>query len=138
VSDQFVRQTFRVELSGPFFERDPAKTVRGNIRDMLDEVAKLGEAQVRTLIEGHRGSMPYSKGWTAAHVRGRTRSLSGRRWQLSAVISADTSGMSKHDAIRTKAAASTIEARWHPFRSTKNDIARSRAILGANLTKGIE
>jgi hypothetical protein len=36
------------------------------------------------------------------------------------------------------AAASSIEGRWHPYRTTKNRLARSRAVNMAELTKGLE
>lgn len=131
-----VTPEFKVALSGPFFTRDPGKTVRGNILDMMDALAYLTEGELRGLIASK--PMPRSTGWTAAHVVGRTRNLAGKRWQVTAVISTSTVGMDKHDAIRTKAAAAGMEKRYHPYRQVKNYISRSRAVLGANLVKGLE
>jgi hypothetical protein len=128
----------RVDFTGPFFTKDPAKTVRENIGEMMDRLAAEGERDVKQQIEGRSGSMPYYTGWTRDTVRGRTESLSGKSWAVSAVISTDTSGMNARDAIRTKAAAAGIEARWHPFRRTTSAIRRSKAVLAANLTKGLE
>lgn len=128
---------FQITLEGDFFTRDPSKTFGGNVRDMMDAIAAEAGKSVRAQIVSRAGSMPSYTGWTAATVRGRTRSLTGKRWLVSAVISADTSGMSRKDAIRTKAAGASIEARWHPFRKTASAIRRSRAVLSANLTKGL-
>jgi hypothetical protein len=43
--------------------------------------------------------------------------------------------MDRADAIRTKAAAASIERRWHPFRRVA---AAGRRAAKANLTKGLE
>ena len=76
--------------------------------------------------------------WTADSIVGRTESNSGKRWGTWAVVSANTAGMSKADAIRTKAAAATIERRWHPFRQVKSAVYRARPLIRANLTEGLE
>lgn len=127
-----------IDFDGPFFERDPGKTVRGNIRDMMDALASEGEGAVRRDIASHAGEMPRYSGWTHDHVIGRTESYSGKRWGLTMVVSANTEGMDRGDAIRTKAAAATIEKRWRPFRRLTNQMRRSRSVLAANLTKGLE
>lgn len=127
----------RVDFSGPFFDRDPRKTIRSNIRDMMDRLAAEGERDVKQQIAGRAGAMPHYTGWTHDRVRGRTESLSGKQWAVTAVVSTDTSGMSARDAIRTKAAAASIERRFHPFRRTTSAMRRSRAVLGANLVKGL-
>jgi hypothetical protein len=126
-----------IDLSGPFFEHDPAKTFRQNVRTMLEALAAEGEADVKAQIQARAGSMRHYTGWTRGTVKGRTQSLSGRKWAVSAVISTNTAGMDRKDAIRTKAAGSTIEGRWHPFRMTKNRLNRSRKINAAELLKDI-
>lgn len=128
-------KTLQITLEGPFFERDPGKTFRRNVRDLMAAVGDEAEASIRTDIEGR--SMRYSTGHTARQLRGRTESLIGRKWETTAVISMDTRGMSRRDAIRTRAAASSIEGRWRPFRRTTGAIRRARAVLSANLTKGL-
>jgi hypothetical protein len=128
----------RVDFTGPFFTKDPAKTLRQNIADMMDRLAAEGERDVKQQISGRSGSMPGYTGWTHSRVRGRTSSLGGKRWAVTAVISTDTSGMSARDAIRTKAAAASIERRFHPFRRTSTALRRARAVVAANLTKGME
>lgn len=134
----FTPVTTRVDFSGPFFTRDPGKTLRGNVRDLMEALAAEMESDVRAQITGHAGDMPYSTGWTYQHTIGRTESYNGKRWAATAVVSANTAGMSAEDAIRTKAAAATIERRWHPYRKTARSVRSSRALLRANLTEGLE
>jgi hypothetical protein len=130
--------TTKVELSGNFFRRDPGKTFRQNVRAMLDDLAEEMEAAVKGEIAGRAGSMPGYTGWTHDHTVGRTESQSGKRWGTWAVVSANTNTMGASDAIRTKAAAATIERRWHPYRQVKSAVYRSRALIRANLAEGLE
>lgn len=128
----------KVTLDGPFFRRDPAKTLWENVRDLMDKLAEYGEQEVRQQIEAREGSMPYWTGWTRDRVSGRTRSHSGNRWAVTAVVTASTNGLDKNAAIRTKAAASTIEARWHPFRKTAGLMRKARPLFQHNLTRNME
>ena len=130
--------TSKVELSGNFFRKDPGKTIRHNIRDMLEALAPEMQRDVRGEIAGHAGSMPAYTGWTLEHTLGYVTSpRTGRRWQLWAAVGTVTAGMDRKDAVRTKAAAATIETRWHPFRKVKSAVYRSRAVISADLTKGL-
>lgn len=134
-----VAVTTKVELDGNFFRRDPGKTLRHNIRDMLDALSSEMEGIVRDEIAGHAGQMPGWTGHTLSTVKGYTTSAkTGRRWGLWAAVGTVTAGMSAKDAIRTKAAAATIERRFHPFRRVKAGVYRSRAVITANLTKDLE
>jgi hypothetical protein len=130
--------TTDVRLEGDFFRRDPGKTFRMNVRDMLDDLAGWMEDEVQGQIAGHAGEMPGWTGWTRDHVVGRTHSVSGRRWGTWARVSAFTGGMGRTESIRTKAAAATIERRWHPFRVVKSAVYRARPLIRANLTEGLE
>lgn len=127
-----------VELSGPFFTKDPGKTLRQNVRDLMDAMAEWMESEVRDDITAHAGDMHTYTGWTWAHTVGRTHSLAGKRWGTWAKVSANTGGMGRSDAIRTKAAAATIERRWHPYRNVKSAAYRARPLITADLTKGLE
>lgn len=128
----------KVTLEGNFFRRDPGRTLRQNVREMNDKLAAWMEAEVREQVEAHASSMPFYTGWTARHVHGRNESVRGRQWDTWAVVSMFTTGMSASDAIRTQAAAATIESRWHPFRRVKSGVYRARPLITANLTKGLE
>jgi len=127
----------RVDFKGPFFERDPRKTCRANVMDMMDALAAEGKDAVQQEIAANAGRMPRYTGHTRDATRGRTKSLKGKRWQLHAVVSTDTSGMDRAAAIRTKAAAASIERRFHPFRRVAGRMRRARAVISANLTKGL-
>jgi len=130
--------TTQITLEGNFFVRSPGKTLRMNVRDMNDGLASWMEAEVKSGIAAHAGEMRHWTGWSRDHVVGRTSSTAGKRWGTWAVVSANTAGMSRADAIRTKAAAATIEKRWHPFRAVKSGVYRSRPLITANLTKHLE
>lgn len=131
--------TTRIELEGNFFHRDPSKTLRANVRDMLDKLAAWMEVEVAVDMQSHQGEMPYWTGWSDSHVEGYTTSPNtGKRWGTWAAVGSVTSGMNRADAIRTKAAAASIERRWHPYRRVKSAIYRARPIIAADLTKGLE
>lgn len=135
-AQSFVAST--VDLEGPLFDHDVEQTFESNVQSMLQGLADWGELQVRTDIAGHASQMPYYTGWTFGRVIGRVQSTYGRRWHWHAVVSANTTGMTRTDAIRTKAAAATIERRWHPFRRTKSAMYRSRPVIMADLAKGLD
>jgi hypothetical protein len=95
------RTSAAITYDGPFFSPDREKTYRQNIRLLMDRVAEVGEADVRArLAVARRGN---DSGSAIAYVRGRTSSLTGRRWAVSAVISADTSSLDRAGAIAVQA-----------------------------------
>lgn len=131
--------TTKVVLEGNFFKRNPGRTLRTNVRDMLDALSPVLEDEARSAIREHAGEMPESTGWTAAHTIGYTTSpKTGKRWGTWAAVGVPTAGMDARHAIRTKAAAASIERRWHPFRRIKSAVYRARPLLTADLTKGLE
>lgn len=135
--------TAKITLRGNFFTRDPGKTLRQNVRDMLEALAAEMEHEVRGIIAGHAGDMPRYSGWSYGRTIGRVESYTGKRWGTWAVVSANTWGgggvekLTKHPAIRTKAAAAIIEKRWHPYRRVKGGVYRARALLTADLVKDL-
>lgn len=129
----------RVTLEGPFFSHQPGKTLYQNIGEMLDRLGEELEHTVRSEFEAHEGAMPYWTGWSRDHVQGyRTSPKTGKHWSTWVAVASVTTGMSAKDAIRTKAAAASIEARWHPYRNTKGAVYGSRAVISADLAKGLE
>ena len=130
----------QVDLSGPFFQRDPAATFGENVRRMLDGIAQEGERAIQAALGAGTGRAPISLigDRVAQHVVGRTRSLSGKRWAMTAVVSVNNSGWSPRQGVALMAAASTLERRFHPFRKTASQLRSARAVLAANLTRGIE
>ena len=141
-------ETTGVTLEGPFFRRDPGKTLRGNVRDLMDALAEQGDRDVEQGLAGHVTPHPW-------YSVGRTSSLSGKRWGTWARISPVTKGLSKADAIRAMAILAGrhdgvgsdgrdrgttrgIEPQFHPFRKAKSNVYRARALLTADLTKGLD
>ncbi len=134
-----VKVTTKIELSGNFFTHKPGDTLYTNIGHMLDALAGELEAEVSGQFAAHAGSMPAYTGWSTGHVRGYTTSpKTGKHWALWAADASVTQGMSAKDAIRTKAAAATIERRWHPYRQAKSAVYRSRALISADLAKNLD
>jgi hypothetical protein len=130
-----------ITYDGPFFRNDPAKTFRQNIRGMMDAVAAEGERDVvAQLRAGEASRRPVSNnvGRVSEHVRGRTRSLAGKRWAVTAVVSVNNRGWSRAQGIALMAAAAGLERRVGAFRKTKNRIGRARKVNMAELLKGIE
>jgi len=131
--------TTTIDLSGPFFRSDPSRTFRQNVRVMMDAVAAEGEADVKAQLragEGRRRPVR-ALGRVRVHVVGRTTSLAGKRWAVSAVVSPFNQGLTKRTGTALMAAASEIEGREHVFRKTTNRLRRSRAVNSAELLKGL-
>jgi hypothetical protein len=149
-----------VELTGPFFQRDPGLTLRGNIERMMQGIAEEGERSARDAFrstEGARAPISYGQGRVADHVIGRVVSRTGKKWRASAVVSVNTlHGFSPRDAVAIMAAgagrhverigpgrgghgiASGAEQQTHIMRSLAKTLRSSRAVLIADLSKGIE
>lgn len=135
-----------VHLDGPFFTRNPAKTVRGNIRDMLEALAREGEADVRD----HSPTGP--TGAFRAGIQGRVESVTGKRWYLHAVISqthvypwgqhVGTTIRSGRKQVANRGEAQyrggKLERKLHMFRNTASRLRSMRSVIGADLARGLE
>lgn len=129
-----------IDRSGPFFTKDPGKTFRKNILTMMDAIAAEGEADVKAqLRSGNAGRAPISAigDHVSEHAVGRTRSLNGKRWEVTAVVSVNNSGLTRAEGISLMAAASLVERRTHAFRRTAQRLRRARGINVTELLKGI-
>lgn len=130
-----------VELSGPFFRKDPEQTMWQNIHRWMAGIAEEGERVVRMNLRrgaANRAPIRLLGDRVADHAIGRVHSLRGKKWWATAVISVNNSGLSPREGRSLMAAASKVEGRTHAFRSAYRDIARSRKTLQANLTEGLE
>lgn len=76
-----------VELSGPFFTVDVKKTFRGNCRVMLSAIAEEGEKAVKARAPYYTGDGGDPDAHIRDFIRGRVTSLTGKPWQLTAVVS---------------------------------------------------
>lgn len=74
-----------VELKGPFFTKDVRKVIRANALEMVRDLAEEGEAAVQQSLVPGGGRLT---GDYAESIQGRTRSLQGKPWQVTAVVSA--------------------------------------------------
>ena len=108
-----------IDLAGPFFERDPRRTFRQNIRAFMDRIAEQSEHEVRRRMAtgGREGQH------VAPHVVGRTSSLSGKRWSVTARVSVSTRGLDRAAAIRRQAIAS---GRHNPVTRVGRNIGTTR------------
>lgn len=120
----------KVTATGPFFRGDPSKTYLGNVRRMLEEIAEEGEGLVKA-------QYPVLTWAGQSGVVGRVKSLSGRKWYQTAVISEQHvypwpgGGAKQYRGGKT-------EARQHMFADATRSLRSSRAVRAANLAKGIE
>lgn len=160
-----------IEMTGPLFMPDADKTLRQNIRRMLQGLTDEGVSMVRASVAGHRRTGDFEAG-----VTGRVRSLRGAPWWLTAVISqqhvepwnvrgsrsfgVQQSGVRRMRGSRKSAPVmhawslsdaqvldrmanaayrgGKLEAKTHAFRGAASRMRASRAVLAANLTKGLE
>lgn len=96
------RRPLGVEIDGPFFTADLAKTVDANVHDLLTEMAKAGEAMAQGLAAGAPRKTA-GPSWSASLIRGRVVSLRSKQWHTTAVVSVDTTGLSKEQAVSAQA-----------------------------------
>jgi hypothetical protein len=138
-----MKTTTTIDLSGPFFTNDPRKTFRQNVRVLMAAVAAEGESDVKAQLRaGESGRYPISHkvqpSHVSGHVVGRVRSLTGKPWAVTAVVSVNNSGFTKAQGIALMASAAWVESQVHAFRKTTGRIRRARALNTVELLKGIQ
>ncbi len=124
-----------IDMTGPFFTRDPRKTFRANIRVLMKAIAEEGEADVKAQIGPHNRT-----GKTQAGVVGRVTALTGKTWAVTAVVSQTRVFPWKvHRNSRAQAIyrGGRLEAKVHMFRRTTGRLRRARAINRVELTRGM-
>lgn len=131
-----------VDLSGPFFEKNPGETIRQNIERLMGSIAKAGVAEVRRgFAQNQVSRAPISRlgDRVADHIIGRTfarPSEGGRRWHASGVIQVYNEGLSDVQSRSLMAAAASIEGRQNVIRKATREIGqRLRQI---DLTEGLD
>lgn len=134
-----------IDTSGPFFEKDAAKTYFENLRAMMEAWGAEGEKDVVAQMsagESSRALVSILDERVSEHVLGRAFSVAppGKNWWETAVVSVNAKGggLGRDQAIALLAASKEIESRYHPFRKTASRLRRARAVQQANLTKGLE
>lgn len=119
-----------IRFEGGFFEKDPAATVRQNIRSMLAALVKEGAEDVRD-------HYPVETGAGRAGVVGRVASQTGKPWFLHGVIS-ETHPYHWAGGGAKRYLGGKSEAKYHMFRRTASRVRAMRAVISADLAKGLE
>ena len=120
-----------IDLSGPFFEQDPTRTLSKNIQTMLEAVEEEGAADVEAQAASHQRTGAFYAG-----IEGRVRSVAGKHWLRTAVIS-ETHVYPWPGGGSKQYRGGKLEARYHMFRTTASRLRRARAVNTAELTKGM-
>jgi hypothetical protein len=123
-----------IDVSGPLFQRDVRQTIRQNARTMLLALAEEGAGPIQAELRAHASSRP-----THAYegVKAELNAIDGQRWLV-------TSAIHQYHTYPWPGGGSKVykggklEARIGIFRRVANAMRRSRKILAANLTKGLE
>lgn len=133
----------KIDLSGPFFAKDPSITFRKNIRVMTAAMAVEGEADVRQqYASGQSSRAPISRGVVptrvSGHVVGRVTSEGGTPFAVTAIISVNPHGLGTQQSVALMAAYSRVEKLTKGSRRTTTKLRQSRAVNQAELTRGLE
>lgn len=136
-----------IQYSGPLFEKDIRKTFRSNARDLVGAIAKDGESMVRLNLPKSSDAPHY-----ADHVEGRVRSLKGKPWALTAVVSGQLHLQSKNykgygavletnETFTRRSASGTTYTitgfgKW-VYRRVANALKRGSRTARADLTRGL-
>jgi hypothetical protein len=129
-----------IQFKGPFFDRDPAKTFRANGRKMIAAAVAEGERDVIAQMQrgqGDRERIRLLGDRVSDHVIGRVKSLGGKPWAVTGVVSVNNSGFSPAEGVSLMAAASRVEAQTHAFRRTASRLRRARSANLDELLRGI-
>jgi len=129
-----------IHYDGPFFTKDPRKTFRQNIRTMMRAIAEEAQQDIETQMrhnQGRRAPIAELGDHVSSHVVGRVKSLRGKPWQVTAVISVNNTGFTPAQGISLMAAASEVESQTGAVKRTTSRIRKSRKVNAAELLKGI-
>ena len=126
----------KVQLSGPFFWPNADDTLRKNIRGMMAAVADEGARAVKQRAPRYTGAL-------AEGVEPRT---SGRtRWAVTAaVVASHISPWGVHGSrgfsgrAQAQYRGGKAEARYRMFKGVTYQLRAARAVMAANITKGLE
>lgn len=131
----------RIDFKGPFFKADVNKTMLQNVHKMMTAFAAEGAGYARERLMSGSGSRAMVRELgdrVADHVVGRVMSRSGKQWTAAAVVQVYNEGLSASESVSLMAAASYVERRTHAIGSVTRQLRSARAVLQADLTKGLE
>lgn len=129
-----------IDVSGPFFRKDPGATIRQNVQRMLAALASEGELAIRGELGASHAPISGLGTHVNQYVHGRIISVepAGHVWTYHAVISVNNVGFTPAQGIALMAAASVREGQTHAFKRVASGLRSARAVLRANLTEGLE
>lgn len=136
-----VSVTPTVDFSGPFFTKDPEKTIIDNVQKMMQGVATEGAGAARTGLAANQQSRALIRELgdrVSDHVIGRVESRHGKEWHTAAVVQVYNEGLGAEESRSLMAAASFVERQTRAIRDVTRQLRAARAVLAANLTEGIE
>lgn len=118
-----------IDLTGPFFRRDPEKTITENVHQMVEGLAIEGERIVKV---GWSNSIRGRGG-----VVGRASSVSGKPWTFHATVTPEFTYPWPHGGVK-RYRGGRNKRRNRAFKDAYYRMRSARLQLGVNLTKGIE
>lgn len=133
-----------VDLTGPFFTKDPAKTFRANARSMMRGLALEGEADIRAqLYMGEAGRAVISNKVRPARVREHVTAgipFTPARAKTGAIrvhVYVPNFRFTPREGRALMAAYSRVERQTGAFARTTRRMRRAKAINVAELLKGL-
>lgn len=130
-----------ISYSGPFFEKDIRKTFRVNARDLVAAIAEDGERMVRADLTPGHGRVT---GDYAEAVQGRVKSLRGKKWEVTAVVTStrhlsmpNFRGYGLFLETGVKGGRKTSFRGLWVYRRVANALKRGSKAARADLTKGL-
>lgn len=130
-----------ITYSGPLFEKDIRKTFRQNARNLVETIAEDAEALVEANLTPGHGRLT---GRYAESVEARVKSLGGKPWALTAVVTATRHlqmpgrrGYGLFLETGRKGGRQTAFRGLFVFRRVSRAIRSGSKVARADLTKGL-
>lgn len=122
-----------ITRTGPFFEKDPAKTFRQNADVLMEAIASEGERDVQAQTSAFKApSGAFREG-----VKGRTHRLDGAPFKHPGVVVSQTRVYAWKSAGSRQYRGGKAEAIYHLFRRTRSRIRAVNKLNAAELLKGL-
>lgn len=118
--------------TGPFFTKDPEKTLQANARVMMEAMAAAGETEAKSLATPYRVTGDFIGG-----VVGRTHRLDGMPFKHPGLVVSQTFIYPWKSAGARQYRGGKLEAARHIFRVAYSRIRSVRKLNVAELLKGL-
>lgn len=128
------RSPTTIDLTGPFFTKDVAKTLRQNADAMFAAVAAEGESDVKAQSVGFR----HETGAFREGVRGRSARLDGAPFRSPGAVVSQTHVYRWARGGVRQYRGGKVEASRHMFRRTAGRLRRAKKLNVAELLRGLQ